>query len=367
MRDNDGYSFRGFMGDAEFVRKVLIVLGLVALALVFWKLADVLLLAFGAILVALILHACAEILVHYLRVPERWSLSLATLLILLIFLGMSILFGTQIRSQLAGVIERLPAALDDIGKSLGVGAVSDELTEMLDSVPTGGIAARIAGIGGAILGGLTNFVLVVVAGIYFAASPSVYFQGVIKLFPVRHHERVESSLRASGEALKLWLISQLIAMTGVGILSAMVYWYIGLPSPYALGLIAGLADFIPFLGPFLGAAPAVIIAFSMGGETALWTIFAILVVQQIEGNVIQPLVTRRVITTPPALALFAILAGSILFGPLGLVFGFPLAVVAFVLVKKLYVRETLGEPTSVPGEEQAKAAQEAAAREKDGS
>jgi predicted PurR-regulated permease PerM len=84
----------------------------------------------------------------------------------------------------------------------------------------------------------------------------------------------------------------------------------------------------------------------------------VLIIQQIEGNVIQPLVTRKVITTPPALALFAILAGSVLFGTLGLIFGFPLAVVAFVLVKKLYVRETLGEHTNVPGEEQAAKAME---------
>jgi len=58
-----------------------------------------------------------------------------------------------------------------------------------------------------------------------------------------------------------------------------------------------------------------------------------------------------VISVPPALALFAIVAGGVLFGLPGLIFGFPLAVVVFVLVKKLYVRETLGEETPVPGEE----------------
>jgi predicted PurR-regulated permease PerM len=66
--------------------------------------------------------------------------------------------------------------------------------------------------------------------------------------------------------------------------------------------------------------------------------------------VIFPLVGRHVIALPPALALFAIVAGGVLFGTLGLIVGFPLAVVAYVLVKKLYVRETLGEETPVPGE-----------------
>jgi predicted PurR-regulated permease PerM len=349
--DEDSHSFRRIMGDAEFVRKTLIVLGLVLLALLVWKLADVLLLAFGAVLVALILHALADLLARYLRVPERWSLWIATFVILAAFLGLTALFGAQIRAQFSNVVERLPPALDNFSESLGFGAVSDDLSEIMSNLPNGGFATRIAGLGGALLSGLTDFVLVVVAGIYIAASPQLYFRGLVKLFPVRHHGRVESSLRASGEALRLWLVSQLIAMTCVGVLSAVAYWLIGLPSPFALGLIAGLMDFIPFLGPFLGAAPAVMIAFTVDAQTALWTVLAALVIQQIEGNVIQPLVTRSVIATPPALALFAILAGSVLFGTLGLIFGFPLAVVAFVLVKKLYVRETLGEATTIPGED----------------
>jgi len=351
--DENGYSFRGIMGDADFVRKTLIVLGLVVLALLLWQLADVLLLAFGAVLVAIVLHAFAGLLVRYLRVPERWSITVASLLIFTVFLVLALMFGTQMRSQFANVSEQLPRAIDNLSENLGFGEVTDNLNQMLQDVPSGGIASRLAGIGGTILGALTNFVLVIVAGIYVAASPRTYLQGAIKLFPIRHHQRVESSLRASGEALRLWLISQLIAMTCVGLLSALAYWWIGLPSPFALGFIAGLTDFIPFLGPFLGAAPAVLIAFTVGGEATLWTVLAVLVIQQIEGNVIQPLVTRNVISTPPALALFAILIGSVLFGTLGLIFGFPLAVVVFVLVKKLYVRETLGEATTVPGEDKA--------------
>jgi predicted PurR-regulated permease PerM len=346
-------SFRGILSDAEFIRKTLIVLGLLLFTLLLWKLSDVLLLAFGAILVAIILHASADLLVRYLHVPERWSLALASLLIFAALIGLMALFGAQIRLQLANVLERLPFAIDSFSKELGLGPVTDNLSKMLSDATAGGLAARLAGIGGTLLNGLGNLLLVVIAGVYIAASPRLYSQGVIKLFPIRHHQRVESSLAASGEALKLWLMSQLIAMTCVGALSTLAFWLIGLPSPFALGLIAGLADFIPFLGPILGALPAVMFAFTISGQTALWTVLAVLAIQQIEGNVIFPLVARSVVTIPPALALFAILAGSVLFGTLGLVFGFPLAVVAYVLVKKLYVRETLGEETSVPGEKEA--------------
>jgi predicted PurR-regulated permease PerM len=352
MNENNN-SFPKVIGDAELVRKTLIVLAIVVMALLLWKLSGVLLLAFGAVLVAIILHAFAEVLTRYLHVPDRWSLTLASLIIFVALLCLIALFGTQISRQLSNVFERIPFALDSLSKNLGLGTVSDDLSEALNTLPTGGLAARIAGIGGAILSGFADFFLVVIAGIYIAAAPRTYLLGFTKLFPVHQHERVEESLAASGQALKLWLVSQLIAMTCVAVLSMIAYWIIGLPSPFALGLIAGLLDFIPFLGPILGALPAVLIAFTVSGEAALWTVLAVLAIQQIEGNVIFPLVARSVVTIPAALALFAIVVGSVLFGTLGLVFGFPLAVVTYVLVKKLYVRETLGEATTVPGEAEA--------------
>jgi predicted PurR-regulated permease PerM len=94
----------------------------------------------------------------------------------------------------------------------------------------------------------------------------------------------------------------------------------------------------------------VLIAFSTGGDALLWTLAAALVIQQIEGNVIMPIVERKAVQLPPALALFAILAAGSLFGFLGVFLAVPITVVAFILVKKLYVRQTLGEDTPVPGE-----------------
>ncbi len=336
--------------DAEFVRRVLILLAIAAVVLLAWRLADVLLLAFGSVLVAVLLHAFAEVLARHAGVPERWSLTAGTAIIVVVALGLFVLFGAQLRVQLATVAERLPFALNNLTKELGIGEFTSQLPQMLGMGPGGGFVSRVAGIGGAILGGLADFFLVVIAGIYIAANPTIYRRGFVKLFPVGQHARVEDSLQATGRALRLWLTSQLIAMAAVGMLSTGAFWLIGLPSPVALGFIAGLADFIPFVGPIIGALPAILLAFTLDGQAVLWTLLAVVAIQQIEGNVIFPLVEKRVVTIPPALALFAIVAGGVLFGTLGLVFGFPLAVVAFVLVKKLYVRETLGEPTPVPGE-----------------
>jgi predicted PurR-regulated permease PerM len=360
MDDTQHWRWQTFK-DADFLRKVLLVIALGTLALLLWRIADVLLLAFGAVLVAVVLHALADVLVRYLHVPSRWGLATASVVIFVLAIGMLGLFGAQIRVQLANVAERLPFAIDSMTKELGLGDARGQLSQMLGMGPGGGFVSRVAGIGGTILGGLADFFLVVIAGLYIAASPKVYRSGLVMLFPRPLHERVESSLDASGEALKLWLLAQFIAMTCVGVLSATALWMLGVPSAFALGLIAGIADFIPFIGPIIGALPAILIAATIDGSTVLWTILAFVAIQQIEGNVIFPLVGRRVVSLPPALGLFAIVASGALFGMYGVVFGFPLTVVAYVLVKKLYVRETLGEKTTVPGEKGAAAPSDAGA------
>lgn len=336
--------------DAGFVRHVLITLGIVAVALILWQLRDVLLLVFGAVLVAVILRAFADVLARYTPVPERWALTVGTVIIVAVLLGMLVLFGAQMRGQFSNIAQRLPEALNDVSRQWGLGNVTSNLPDMLGGEQAQNILSRAAGIGGTILGGLADALLVVIAGIYIAASPQVYRRGLVKLFPKGQHERVEGSLDAASQALRLWLTAQLISMTGVGILTTLALWIIGVPSALALGFIAALADFIPFVGPIIGAVPAILIAFTLDGNAVLWTVLAFVVIQQIEGNIIMPIAEKHMVAIPPALALFAILAGGVLFGTLGLIFGFPLAVVVYVLVKKLYVRETLGESTPVPGE-----------------
>jgi predicted PurR-regulated permease PerM len=339
------------LSDRDFIRKLLIAGGIGVLALVLWQLSDVLMLAFGSVLVAVILRAFSEVLERHARVPERWSLALATLIILGLIGTLVVMFGTQMRAQLVNISDRLPEGIESLARRLGIDDLSGLAPSNLSLQQGGSLLVRVIGIGGTVANALADFFFLVIAGLYIAASPGVYRVGLLKLFPQGQHARIDDSLDASGQALKLWLASQLIAMTCIGILATIAFWFIGLPSPIALGVIAGLLDFIPFLGPFLGAFPAILVALSVDVESALWTAAAMFVIQQIEGNVIFPLVGKRVISVPPALALFAIVAGGVLFGLPGLIFGFPLAVVVFVLVKKLYVRETLGEETPVPGEE----------------
>jgi predicted PurR-regulated permease PerM len=197
--------------------------------------------------------------------------------------------------------------------------------------------------------------LVIIGGIYMAIDPEVYRNGLIKLFPLGWQDRVRATLDDAGEALRLWLAAQLVAMVLVGVMIATGAFLIGIPSPLALGLIFGLMEFVPVVGPIAGAVPVLLVALGQGWEMALWALGLVLVVQQVESNLIMPLVSGRAVQLPPAVGLFAVVAMGIVFGPLGLVLGYPLAVVCDVAVRRLYVRETLGESVDITAENSRKA------------
>jgi predicted PurR-regulated permease PerM len=192
--------------------------------------------------------------------------------------------------------------------------------------------------------------LVIVGGIYLAAQPKLYRSGLLKLFPAGSRDRIDQALDDCWTALRLWLAGRLVSMVFIGLLTGVGLWLIGIPGALALGIVAFILEFVPFVGPIIAAVPALVLALAFDPVKALWVALLYLGIQQLEGNVIEPIVQQRAVDLPPALLLFAIVAGALVFGPTGVIFAAPLTVVLFVLVKRLYVREALGTATAIPGE-----------------
>lgn len=192
-------------------------------------------------------------------------------------------------------------------------------------------------------------VLIVVAGVYLAASPRLYTEGAVRLVPKAHHARVREVLTSTGTALWLWLLGQFVIMTVVGVLTALGLLIAGVPLAVPLGLVAGLLEFIPFLGPFLAAVPIILVALTVSPVTALYAVLVLLVIQQVESNFVAPLVERWAVALPPVLILVGTLASALLFGVIGMIFAAPLMVVVMVWTKMLYMQDVLGEPVELPG------------------
>lgn len=341
--------------ETAFVRKVVIVIAIAGLAALLWQLRDMLLLIFGAVVVAVIFRALASPLRRRLRLPDGVAVALAVLF-LAAAIGLAIwIFGQQIAAEARTLAETLPGAWQSFENRIGNLAFGERLTTMArDAAPSGG--GVLAGAGSFVTSfgaGVADALLVLVGGIYLAAQPQLYRGGLLKLLPAARREPVREALGDSGRALKAWLKGQLIAMIAVGLMVGAGLWLLGVPLAFALGLIAGLLDFVPLVGPIVAAVPAILLALTVGPEIALWTSGLYLLVQQIEGNVLSPLVQQHAVDLPPALLLFALLGFGSLFGAVGVVLAAPLTVVAYVMVKRLYVRGALETQTDVPGEETA--------------
>jgi predicted PurR-regulated permease PerM len=335
--------------DGRFVRRVLTVLALVAAALLVWRLTDLWLLLFGSVLIAVMLRALAGAIERRTALSPRWGLATACLVVVVALGLVGWLAGAAVAAQVDELSEQVPLAWQRVQQYLQDNPIGRRLREWV---------ARAGGDGGlsfvkttaSVFGGLADLLLMLFGGIYLAARPEYYREGMLKLFPPAARAPLRDTAIACTRALRLWVQGQFIAMALVGVLVGLGLWLVGLPSALALGLLAGIGEFIPIVGTLLAAVPAVLLALADGTQTTLWTIAVYVVVQQLEGNLIMPLIQQRMVYLPPALTLFALLAFALLFGLLGVLFAAPMTVIVYVAVKKLWIRDQLQTPTELPGE-----------------
>lgn len=337
--------------ERQFVRRVLIVLSLASLFFIAWRVRTLLLMLFGAIVVATIFGALADRITKLTGLPHRWSIPLAIFIVLASVAGLIALFGAQIVQQFETLRETLPAAWKAFEARIGDLGLSQQLKRLSESVssPSGSLSAfgRMIWTVGT---GLADVVVVIVAGIFLATQPRFYMTGAVKLVPRGKRSLAIEAMIESERALRLWLRGQLIAMAVVGLLVGLGLWALGMPSALALGLLAGVLEFIPFAGPIVAALPAVLLALAVSPDLALWVVLLYFAVQQFEGNLLTPLVQQYAVELPGVILLFSLLGFGMLFGTLGVILAAPLSVVTYVLVKRLYVIEALHTPTPLPGE-----------------
>lgn len=335
------------MNESGWLRRILALLIIVALALFLWGIVTVLLILFAAVLFSILLSWLASLTGGALRIGRAPALSLVLVLILSALGAAFWLFGSEISMQLGDLATSLPQSFNKIR----AGLQSSQWGRLLISGfgPNISISvSRITEIVGSGAALVIAFFLILFGGIYLAAEPELYRSGILELVPPGHVSRAEQLLDVVGNALRLWLLGQLFAMGVVGMLSGLGLWLLGIPSAAALGLIATLAEFIPILGPIIGAFPAVIVAFGVGERMALYVILLYFIIQQIESNLLIPLIQERMVSLPPVLTLFAAVTFGLLFGLMGLLLATPLTVVGMVIVKMLYVEQALGKPVNLP-------------------
>ena len=327
--------------ERRVFRSTVVVLATAAAAYVLWLLVDLLLLLFACALVSLILLTITNAIRRRTRLPFGVALGLSVLGLLALIVGAFAFFGTTLQGEFAELATRLPAAWATLQTRMQTSTIGALILERAQGLAPSGqaivnaVTTALAAVGGA----LSGLVIVLIGGLYLAAQPTLYAVGLLRLIPPQARAPAAETLDAISVSLKNWLKGQALGMLFVGIATGLGLWLVGVPAAWAIGLVAGLAEFVPYLGILVAGIPAVVLGFGQGTDTGLWTIGVLIAVQQLQGNLVMPLLQNRMVDLPPAVTIFGIIAAGILFGVAGVLLATPLTIVVLVLVRRLYLEE----------------------------
>jgi len=196
----------------------------------------------------------------------------------------------------------------------------------------------------AVFGG---FMLIIFMSIYIAADPNLYHRGMMHLFPHRMRERAGEVLSSMAIVLRRWLVTQLIAMLVIGAVTTIALLILRVKAAFALGLIAGLLEFIPTVGPILSSIPAIAMGFLDSPEKALTVALVYIGVQFMENHLLIPLLMKGGVDVPPVLTILGQALMTLVFGFLGLMVAVPMLAAVMVAVKMLYVERVVGDEVAV--------------------
>ncbi|QMW22660.1 AI-2E family transporter [Sandaracinobacteroides saxicola] len=323
--------------SGDVFRNTLVAAAAAGVAVLIWRLVDLILLLFACALVAMMFYQFARWLELRLRLPFALALTLAVLVPLASLLTVFTLFGAMLADQFGDLFTRLPAAFASAEKWLLQQPIGQEvITRLKGLAPDGSsIVNAVSGILASTGTALSGLAVVLIGGIYLAAQPRLYTRGILILVPAEHRPRVVHIVGQIVESLNSFLKGQGVGMLFVGVTTSIGLSIVGLPSAVAIGLVGGLCEFVPYLGVIVVTIPAVILGFAQGTDTGIWTCVVLLVVQQVQGNIVSPMVQSRMVDIPPALTIFTLIAAGLLLGPLGVILAVPLTVIGLVLLREL--------------------------------
>ncbi len=339
---------------SEFVRRVFTIVAVVAaaglLVCLVWYAAGVLLLFFAAILLAILLRGLGDRLAGITGIPRGWALASTVAA-----LGVSAaLVGWLLESNIESQIDELAAQV-----SRGTRQAEAYLSQrawgrrlqahegyVQRALSSKGLLGDVTGLVSSSLGGGVDLLVVLFLGIYLAIAPAGYVNGIVHLMPFDKRERTREVLASLRSTLGWWLVGRALSMAEVGLLTGLGLWLMGIPLPFTLGLLTGLMNFVPNIGPALATVITGLVGLSIGPMVAVYAVLAQILIGGFDGFVVTPLIQQRTISLPAGLILGSQVLIGVLLGSMGVVLATPLTAAVFVLVQKLYVRDVLGDPVA---------------------
>nr|MBA3848025.1 AI-2E family transporter [Planctomycetota bacterium] len=298
------------------------------------------------------LRSLASALSRWTRLPEGWATLVTVLLLLAAVVGFGMWMAPNLIEQVQQSSERIPQAIDKLRTRLEQYPWGRWLIANMPSGggQGGGMLGRLASFVSTTVGNVVNVLVVTFVGLYLAAQPTLYLNGLMRLVPPSRRQRVSMVLSETGYELRWWLFGQVIAMLLIATLVTLGLWALGIPMALLLGVIAGLLNFIPNFGPILSAVPAILLALVEDPTKAVWVAGLYIAAQHFETYLITPMIQQRNVQLPAVLTIIAQVLMGLFVGIIGVALATPMVIVLIVLVKMLYVEDALGDRLELPGE-----------------
>jgi len=350
-RDKPMFEQRITISLSSLLFILLTVLGLVLL----WQLRGLLVI----LMVAVVLAASISPLVGWAErfyIPRWISVIVVYLTGIAVVMGAGLLIGPTVYEQIESLIRQIPNYSEMIRQ-----LVEDRLTRLsntrpellsqfLDAKAVPGwiirysqqLLLRSYGITRGILSGLLSLVLALLLSSYMVADSKTLINSLVRLLPQPWEGRLASQIAPISIRMGGYIRGRILVSAILGAATTVGLSYLGLRE-YSLGLgaIAGFTNLIPFLGPILGAIPALVVALSKGGWILLWVFLLFVVIQNVETYVLDPLLVGSSVGVHPLYQLLAVLGGIQVLGIVGALIVPPWFAGVSVLIDNLYLRPKL--------------------------
>jgi predicted PurR-regulated permease PerM len=321
-------------------RAVLLAALLVVLGLLFNQVLKLALAVLLTVILALPLVAWTNALERR-RIPRPIGATSGLLLFLGTVTGLLALVIPSLVSQAGELADTLPDAAEDaLGwlsdlTGLGEGQITNYAETAVARLVDPDFVTRV-GVG--VASGLAGILLILVTALYIAMRPQPLVNGVVRLFPPSRRDWIEHVMERLRIAWLGWLKGSVLSMIVIGVLIYVGLRLLGVPFALPLAVLAGLLEFIPYIGPIVASIPAVLLAFSEGAGRGVAAILLYVLVNQVEGNVTVPLIMAQAVDLHPAVVAVGLVVVGSMFGIVGLFVAVPMVVAVLVLVEEVWVK-----------------------------
>ena len=290
------------------------------------------------------------------HISRTWAVALVFILLVGVIVFLAVAFLPKLSEQVTTLLNHVPDAatstqntvqhwlnqLNDqqFVKELDLTSITDKVEKNITNYANSILKGITSGVG-SIVSTATNVVIIAITTpvvlFYMLKDGYKLAPNIKKFLPEKSRDQIMELLEKMSDTLSKYIGGQMIECLFVGTFTAIGYFIIGLDYALLLGVIAGICNIIPYLGPYIGIFPALAVSLASGSWTSVvYNIIVVLVVQQIDGNFVYPNVIGKSLQIHPLTIIIILLAAGNIAGIAGMILAIPLYAVVKVVVSYLY-------------------------------